>query len=187
MSDTATINQKVLVWARGKKGQQVGRGECWDLAHRALHQAGARSSTTSGDDDDYVWGEPIALKDVKGGDILQIRDLVTKVRVETTVEFADGGKTSSWKEDGPHMRPHHTAIVDRVLANGDLVILEQHVKPLGKKVQLHVLQTRSRTPPTKITNVTKRDSNGRMQLVKVYERTTVTVTGKIWAYRPRPR
>ena len=25
------INSKVVTWAHGKLGQQVGRGECWDL------------------------------------------------------------------------------------------------------------------------------------------------------------
>ena len=54
MSDNATINQKVLIWARGKKGQQVGAGECWDLADRALRHAGAQSSTTTGKNDDYI-------------------------------------------------------------------------------------------------------------------------------------
>ena len=35
-ADGSTVNQKALVWARGKLGQKVGRGECWDLADRAL-------------------------------------------------------------------------------------------------------------------------------------------------------
>ena len=49
-----TINQKIYIWARSHIGKQVGNGQCWTLADRALRQAGARSSTTTGDKDDYV-------------------------------------------------------------------------------------------------------------------------------------
>ena len=35
-----TLNQKVLEFARAKIDQQVGTGECWDLAEDAVTQAG---------------------------------------------------------------------------------------------------------------------------------------------------
>jgi hypothetical protein len=76
-----TLNQKVLIWTRGRMGQQVGRGECWDLADQALSKSGANSSTTTGADDDYVWGDEIGIGDVIPGDILQFRDY----EVTTTV------------------------------------------------------------------------------------------------------
>ena len=74
MAEATTLNQKVLIWARGKKGRKVGRGECWNLADQALRHAGASSSTTTGEDDDYEWGEPVDAKDLIAGDILQLRD-----------------------------------------------------------------------------------------------------------------
>ena len=57
-----TINQKIVLWAKGKLGKKVGRGECWDLAEQALKQAGAQTSNDLGpvgDDTDYIWGEKV--------------------------------------------------------------------------------------------------------------------------------
>ena len=92
-----TINQKVVNWARAQSGKQVGKGECWDLADRALRQAGAQSSADLGpmdDDADYVWGDEISdLKDVQPGDILQFRDFAVTTTVETETRYADG----SWR------------------------------------------------------------------------------------------
>jgi hypothetical protein len=54
-----TTNQKVVVWARGKLGHKIGRGECWDLGE----QAGANTSNDLGPvgaDTDYIWGDPIS-------------------------------------------------------------------------------------------------------------------------------
>ena len=48
MGDTAAatnLNQKVLEYARGKFDQQVGRGECLDLAEEAVTKSGGESST----------------------------------------------------------------------------------------------------------------------------------------------
>lgn len=83
----STINQKVLVWARGKLGQKVGRGECWDLADRALHHAGGQSSTTVGKDDDYIWGDRVDLKDVQLGDVLQFSDFIVTTVTKTESSF----------------------------------------------------------------------------------------------------
>jgi hypothetical protein len=187
MSETK-INQSVVIWARGKKGRQVGRGECWDLADRALHHAGARSSTTTGDDDDYVWGDEVALKDVEPGDVLQFRDFVTTQRTDVAVEFNGGGGYAEWKEDPPQIRPHHTAIVDHVAGDGDIIIIEQHVRPLGKTVQIHSIPIRGRVLPTKVTQDRIYDkASGRYRLAKITKTVTVGVTGKIWAYRPKPK
>jgi len=88
-----SVNQKAIIWARGHKGKQVDRGECWDLANRALRSACGKSSGDFGpvgEDDDYVWGDKVALKDVIPGDILQFRDFT--VTTETVIEkqFSDG-------------------------------------------------------------------------------------------------
>jgi hypothetical protein len=72
-----TINQKIVTWVHGHLGKKVGKGECWDLAESALRHAGAQTSNDLGplgDDTDYIWGDPINIKDVIPDDILQFRD-----------------------------------------------------------------------------------------------------------------
>jgi hypothetical protein len=126
-------------------GQQVGRGECYDLADQALTFAGAKSAPSYGkitDEADYQWGRPIELKDVEAGDILQLRGHKTTIRTDTTIKkvFADGSSNESekWNED-KFQRGHHTAIMAVNKGNGVLEVYEQHVKPLGKQVQRHTL------------------------------------------------
>jgi hypothetical protein len=80
-----TLSETIIIWSRSKAGQQVGAGECWDLANQALKKAHALSSEDLGPmdaDADYVWGAPVQLKDVIPGDVLQFRDF----SITTTVE-----------------------------------------------------------------------------------------------------
>jgi hypothetical protein len=182
--DASAVNQKVVIWARSKLGQKIGSGQCWDLADRALHHAGAQSSTTVGKDDDYVWGEAVDLKDVRLGDIFQFRDFIVTTATHTETTFEDGSSSFYDKEERTR-RPHHTAVVDHVRGGGDFVILEQHVKPLGDKVQRHTISTRSQTLPPQVTHVRAKDQGGRSRPAKVVKTVTITVTGTISAYRPR--
>ena len=174
-----TINQKVVNWARAQSGKQVGKGECWDLADRALRQAGAQSSADLGpmdDDADYVWGDEISdLKDVQPGDILQFRDFAVTTTVETETRYADGSSETSTTEE-TFTRPHHTAVVSKVKSGALLKILEQNVAPAVKKVQLHNLNTKDVAPASKETQ---------KQKAKVIVTTTIAVSGTIWAYRPK--
>jgi hypothetical protein len=174
-----TINQKVVNWARAQSGKQVGKGECWDLADRALRQAGVQSSADLGpmdDDADYVWGDEISdLKDVHPGDILQFRDFAVTTTVETETRYADGSSETSTTEE-TFTRPHHTAVVSEVKSGGLLKVLEQNVAPAGKKVQLHNLNTKDVAPASKETQ---------KQKAKVIVTTTIAVSGTIWAYRPK--
>jgi hypothetical protein len=96
-----TTNQRVVVWVQGHLGKTVGRGECWDLGEQALKQAGAQTSNDLGpvgDDEDYVWGDQIDLKDIIAGDILQFRDHVVKTTTEAEYTFADGTDVDDTKE-----------------------------------------------------------------------------------------
>ena len=174
-----TINQKVVNWARAQSGKQVGKGECWDLADRALRQAGVQSSADLGpmdDDADYVWGDEISdLKDVQPGDILQFRDFAVTTTVETETRYADGSSETSTTEE-TFTRPHHTAVVSEVKSGGLLKVLEQNVAPAGKRVQLHNLNTKDVAPASKETQ---------KQKAKVIVTTTIAVSGTIWAYRPK--
>ena len=177
MSDTTS--QKVVVWARAQAGKQIGSGECWDLADSALRQAGAKSSADlgpMGDDANYVWGDAVSdLKDAQPGDILQFRDFTVTTTTETETRYADGSSDTYTSEDS-FTRPHHTAIVSEVKSGGLLKILEQNVAPAGKKVQLHNLHTKDVAPAR---------SESQKKGAKVIVTTTVTVSGTIWAYRPK--
>jgi len=53
------INQKVVAFAEAHVGQEVGQGECTDLAEAAYAAAGAESGSKlgpTGPDANYVWG-----------------------------------------------------------------------------------------------------------------------------------
>jgi len=174
MSDL-TMSQKIALFPVSRMRSQVGRGECFDLADRALRHAGAKSAADYGkitDDADYVWGKSVELKDVQPGDILQFRNHVIWVTTTTTskVKLHTGQtQTTTEVKKVRHTRPHHTAIVRRVLEDGAIEVFEQKVKPLGKRVQKHTLYTRDfvRTKGEKVVEV--------------------KTEGRIWAYRPQPR
>lgn len=183
-----TENQKVLVWARGKMRQRVGKGECWDLAEAALEHAHAVSSSElgpSGPDQDYVWGDPISLTDVRPGDILQFTDFVILTHTETNVDFDDGSTLESWNDERAVRGPHHTAIVDHVVGTSRFKILEQHVKPLGQRVQLHEIVVAPGTR-TETTHKSVKDQMGKLKPGKVKVTTTYTISGSVVAYRPKP-
>lgn len=174
-----TLGQKVVNWARAQKGKQVAKGECWDLANSALKQAGAKSSADLGpmdEDADYVWGDEIDdLKDALPGDILQFRDFTITTTVETETRYPDGSSETT-TEESAFDRPHHTAVVSEVGSGGVLKILEQNIAPGGKKVQLNTLHSKD------VAATSKESVKGN---AKVIVTTTVTVSGTIWAYRPK--
>ncbi len=186
-----TTNQKVVVWARGKLGHKVGRGECWDLGEESLKHAGASTSSDLGPveaDTNYVWGDPIDLAKVEPGDILQIRNHLVTTTTTTQYTFKDGSVVTE-KQERTAKRGHHTAIVNGMAdADGRLPTLEQHVKPLGDIVQNMYLYTRD--VPEVVTKSTGRYKNpGTRQLERadITKTVTITVTGTIWPYRPKPK
>src|SRR4029077_1244340 len=75
------LNEKVLEFARSKKGEMVGDGECTSLAREAFQFAGARRFPPYGFDEDFVWGTQVeSLEKALPGDVLQFRDAVFKGR-----------------------------------------------------------------------------------------------------------
>ncbi|HXJ20550.1 MAG TPA: hypothetical protein VMT03_09980 [Polyangia bacterium] len=165
-------------------GQKVGAGECWDLADQALRAAGAASSTTTGPDDDYVWGDKVIPAGALPGDVVQFRDYVATVRTTTDITFDDGSSSSGWTEEQIE-RPHHTAVVESTGRAG-LVVLEQNVDPGGKKVQRHTIAITPGTTTTSTPQTVKAD-DGKMKAAKVTITVTVTISGKIWVYRPKAK
>ncbi|CAM5437090.1 hypothetical protein [Rhodanobacter lindaniclasticus] len=185
----SSINQKVVIWASGKVGRTVGKGECWDLAELALKHAGAKTSADLGpvgDDTNYVWGDSIDIKDVVAGDVLQFRDYEESTVTETTYEFSDGSSDTS-TGTATEEREHHTAIANgEPDAQGALRIFEQNAAPHGKVVQHWRIHTRTVAPV--VTHTVERRTNPsskKPETVKVTKTVTVTVSGTIWAYRPK--
>lgn len=160
------IALQVVGYAQHHSGQRVGDGQCFALADRALSTAGARSAGDFGtvtDDADYVWGTSIGLTDLKSGDIIQFRDY--RYDREITTENSDG--SADIKTDFQE-RPHHTAIVESVLANGEVAVLEQNA-PDGSAVhRSHLFFTAGTTTSGRTT-------------------TKITVQGTSWFYRPQAR
>ncbi len=77
--DSTELRQKILSFAQGKSGTQVGTGECYDLADRALAEAGAKSASDFGTvtpTADYVWGQDVPLSQTRPGDILQFHNQI---------------------------------------------------------------------------------------------------------------
>jgi hypothetical protein len=186
-----STNQKVVVWAQGKLGKKVGAGECWDLGEAALKQAGAQTSNDLGpvgDDTDYIWGDPIDVKDVQAGDILQFRDHEVTTTTETEYIFPDGS-TQTKTEEAVAKRGHHTAIVNGKLdADGVVRTLEQHVKPLGDRVQNKSVKTRDIAPVVRKTTEKRTNPySKKLETARVVTTVTVTVSGTIWAYRPKAK
>jgi hypothetical protein len=161
--DQPSVADRIVSWARRQRGDRVGNGECFTLVDRALRNAGAHSASHYGDvhpDADYVWGTPVNLADLRPGDVIQFRDysydrvVVTETSTGTT-RVEDGGD-----------RPHHTAVVESVEANGAVTVLEQNIPPGRGGVRRTQLFFRGGT--TESGNAT----------------TTITVRGTWWFYRP---
>lgn len=186
-----SLGQKILVWAQGQKGRTVGAGECWDLGEQALKQAGAKTSNDLGpvgDDVDYIWGDPIDIKDVQSGDILQIRDHEQIISTEEDYTFKDGSGNTETNEVSLG-RPHHTSIINGTLdADGAVKTVEQNVDPDGRVVQDKKLYTRN--VPAKVTKVMMNKRNPttkKDEMVMVTRTVTVTIKGTIWPYRPKAK
>ena len=178
-----SINQRVVTWAHGQLKKRVGRGECWDLPDHALRHAGARSSTTSGDEDDYEWGTEIPVVAVIPGDILQFRNYVVSTTTSSKTTWPNGSRSTD-PYTVPARRPHHSAIVFAV-SPGVLTIFEQHVQPGGKVVQLHELPIRGGTTVTTEHKVLPTTTGGLVSAI-VVTTVTISITSKVWAYRPQP-
>ena len=179
------LNHKVYEFAHSQKGQFVGAGrECWDLADSALTYAGAQSSTTTGKNDDYVWGAETGTHQVRAGDILQFRNYETKITTTTRVTF-DDGEWSEKTQVNTTKRPHHTAIV-ATYNPSSVVVLEQNY-PEGSRVVESTIPLSSISPTTKTTMKTMKDSSGKSRPATVSVTTTVEVKGQLKAYRPQPK
>jgi hypothetical protein len=166
--------------------QRVGSGECWALAHEALKDAGAQSSTTTRKNDDYVWGTLVSVQMVIPGDILQFRNYAAITMIKTDVTFDDGSGYEDTNES-TLQRPHHTAIVAENKGATGLLVLEQNVAPGGRTVQQNLLPITGTGPEVKTDFQSMKDNAGKMRRAKVVMTTTTTISGRILAYRPQKK
>jgi hypothetical protein len=173
----------------------VGSGECYDYADQVLKDADAKSApdfgkVTKSEKDNYKWGTPIGLKDVKPGDILQFRDhkVVIETKKKVTKTFPDGHKVTTEEKSSQELkRGQHTAVVLANNGDGTMTVAEQHVLDhstgkLSTTVRKNTLNTQD-VPATKKTKTTHQGN------VKIEEETTVTISvkGNIWPYRPQQK
>ncbi len=157
----AALGDAVVSFARGKIGDSVGKGECFDLVDQALRNAGAKTASDFGKvthDADYIWGKAVSLSEVQPGDIIQFRNYQYDRTIET-----DSGTSTDMQN-----RPHHTAIVETVDGDGALTVLEQNVPEgcPGQRIQLFF-------------------SN--LSTNKGGKKTKIKVQGRFLFYRPQPR
>jgi len=128
----SALSRKILEYAAFRFGQQVGTGECFDLADFALKNSKAKTAKNYGKitaSADYVWGKLVNYKQAIPGDIIQFRNY----KMMTTI--IEDGYTPG---HGVTNRPHHTAIVHEVKSNGEIIVLEQNVNN-SRKVQKNSL------------------------------------------------
>lgn len=133
-----SLGEQIVQFCRENKDKQVGVGNCYALAAKALSAAGAKPRFLNPDfpgKEDYVWGQLVmyqeatqtglkrtgAGKNIQPGDVIQFRD--TKWE----------GKRPSGKGRYSMTFEHHTAIVWTVENGGNLVKIH-HQNFGGKKV-----------------------------------------------------
>ena len=115
------LNKKIVAYVKSVIGKTVDRGECWDLANRALTDNNAEW------DGEYKYGTLLNPKEdeILPGDIIQFE----KVKV-------------TYKKDNvttTETMPHHTAIVYRVKEKGVFDLAHQNTGFSGRKVGISEL------------------------------------------------
>ncbi len=115
------LNRKIVQFIDSVMNTKVDRGECWDLANRALTMINADW------DHEYKYGKALnPSKDIiYPGDIIQFEGV--------KVKYQQGNTTYT------EMMEHHTAIVYKVYARGVYELAHQNTNFSGRKVGLSKL------------------------------------------------
>lgn len=111
------MNKAVLNYVNSVMGKKVDRGECWDLANKALIVTGGKW------DHHFAYGKLINpdKEEVFPGDLIQFYGVKTKYTTNAG-EFSETMK-------------QHTAIVYKVLGKGDYEIAHQNLERNGKVIK----------------------------------------------------
>lgn len=115
------LNKQVIEIVKSTIGKKVDRGECWDLANKALTQVKADW------DLQYKYGNLVNHKKevVYPGDIIQFEGV--------KVKYKKGNTTYT------ETMEHHTAVVYRVISPGVFELAHQNTGFSGRKVGLSTL------------------------------------------------
>lgn len=120
------VNTEIIAFVNSVLKKRVDRGECWDLANKALTKAGAKW------DHKFVYGKLIdpVKEEVFPGDIIQFYGVKMKYDKDNQT-FSETMK-------------QHTAIVYKVRAPGVYEIAHQNTGgPSGKKVSIGELDLKN--------------------------------------------
>ena len=119
--DLPPLNREIISYVETVIGQQVDRGECWDLAYQALTRIDAKW------DGEYKYGRQLNPKrhQIYPGDLIQFRNV--KVR------YQEGNTIYTETMD------HHTAIVYRVIDEGVFELAHQNTGFSGRTVGISKL------------------------------------------------
>ncbi len=115
------LNKQVIEFVKTTIGKKVDRGECWDLANKALTLIKADW------DLEYKYGKLVNPKNdiIYPGDIIQFEGV--------KVKYKKGNTTYTESME------HHTAIVYRVIEKGVYELAHQNTGFSGRKVGLSTL------------------------------------------------
>jgi hypothetical protein len=120
-TDLPPLNQKIIEYVDSVMGRQVDRGECWDLANRALEYSGSYFDRTSRRNIN-VYGRLLRPgEEVLPGDLMQFE----RVKLEWNTD-----RYTTYREE----MQHHTAIVYEVNGPGDYRIAHQNTQYSGRRV-----------------------------------------------------
>ena len=119
--DLPALNRKVIEYVETVIGEQVDRGECWDLAYQALTRAEAQW------DGQYKYGKEVNPRkdEIYPGDIIQFKNV--KIR------YREGNRIVTESME------HHTAIVYKLLKNGVYKLAHQNTGFSGRTVGISKL------------------------------------------------
>ena len=116
----SAVNEKIIEFAKTNLNQKIDQGECWDLAFRALENAGAKTPTGSGASL-YKWSsQKVSMSEAQVGDIIQYKNF--KIKIETE----DKAGNITWNVLTIGM-PRHTAILKSKKSNGVVEVYEQNM------------------------------------------------------------
>ncbi len=115
------LNRKVVEYVESVIGEQVDRGECWDLAYQALTRIDAKW------DGKYKYGREVNPKrrEIYPGDIIQFKNVKVRYQEGNTIYT--------------ETMEHHTAIVFRVIEDGVFELAHQNTGFSGRTVGLSKL------------------------------------------------
>ncbi|MHC1704470.1 MAG: hypothetical protein AB9846_11225 [Tenuifilaceae bacterium] len=115
------LNNQIVEYVKTTIGEQVDRGECWDLANKALTLVNADWDLK------YKYGKLVDPKrdEIFPGDLIQFEGV--------KVKYQKGNTTYTESMD------HHTAIIYRVIKKGVYELAHQNTGFSGRKVGLSTL------------------------------------------------